>query len=334
MTAPTAPTAPATYTIALEEHFALPEILERTSHVSGPQSDAAAAATRPMLLDLGDQRLAAMDAAGVDLQVLSHTAPGLEHVPGGDAPALARAANDAVLDAVARHPTRFAGFATLAVGDPAAAAEELQRTAGLGLRGALVNGMVQGRFLDHPSFDDLLGVAEQLDVPLYVHPGVPPPEVVRAYYAGFSDDVTRALSTVAWGWHAETAVHVLRLVLAGVFDRHPRLQVVIGHMGETLPVMLDRASSLLSPMSGLQRPVRDYLTSHVHLTIAGVYSQPAFLAALQTWGSDRLMYSTDFPYVPGAAAAKFLADVQLSPADRRRFAAGNAAALLKLELLA
>ena len=319
------------YTIALEEHFATPAILARTASVAGPQSPADAEALHPRLLDLDDQRIAAMDATGVDLQVISHTAPGMEHVV-DDAPALAREANDLLLGAIARHPDRFAGFATLPVNDPPAAAEELRRCVGLGLRGALVNGTVDGRFLDHPAFDDLLTVADELGVPLYVHPGVPPRAVVDAYYAGFSDPVSRTLSTAAWGWHAETAVHVLRLVLGGAFDRHPGLQVIIGHMGEMLPVMIDRATGLLDPVSGLPRSLRDYVTSHVSVTVAGVYSLPAFSAAVQAFGIDRLMFSTDYPYVPGAPARQFLATVPLAPADRLRLASGNAAALLGLTL--
>lgn len=320
------------YTIALEEHFAIPTILSRTAHIPGPMTPADAEKVVPHLLDLGEQRIAAMDAMGVDLQVVSHTAPGIEHILDDDASALAKAANDVLLEAISRHPLRFAGFATLPVADPAAAAEELRRTVALGMRGALVNGMVDGRFLDHPAFDDLLTVAEELNVPLYLHPGVPPPAVIEAYYAGFSDAVTRMLSTSAWGWHSETAIHVLRLVLAGVFDRHPGLQVVIGHMGEMLPVMVDRANGLLTPISGLPKSVREYLTEHVHLTIAGVYSPPAFSAAVQTFGIDRLMFSTDYPYVPGLPARKFLETVPLAPADRRRLAGENAATLLGLTI--
>ena len=296
------------YTIAIEEHFAIPEILARAAHVQGPLLNRVAPMITPQLLDLGEARLAAMDSTGVDVQVLSHTAPGLEHVLSEDSPHLARTANDVLLDAISRHPRRFAGFATLALSHPQTAAEELQRTVELGLRGALINGTVDGRFLDDPRFDDLLCVAESNDVPLYVHPGVPPAAVIRAYYAGFSEDATATLSTAAWGWHAETAVHVLRLVLAGVFDRHPRLQIVIGHMGEMLPVMLDRVNTLLSPVAGLQRPVRDYLTEHVHVTIAAIYSPPAFQAAMQTWGVGRLMYATDYPYVPGAPRPAVPAD--------------------------
>ena len=318
------------YTIAVEEHFAIPAILARTAHVAGPQLPQDAAATRPHLLDLGEMRIAAMDATGVDVAVISHTAPGIEHIGAADAAALAREANDVLLDAVSRHPTRFAGFATLPVTDPAAAAEELRRTVDLGLRGTLLNGTVGGRFLDDPAFDDLFTVAAERRVPVYLHPGVPRPSIVAAYYGGFSDDVTAVFSTSAWGWHAETAVHVLRLVLAGVLDRHPGLQLVVGHMGEMLPVMLDRADTLLTPVAGLPRSVREYLTEHVHLTIAGIYSVPAFQAAVAAFGIDRIMFATDHPYVPPAPARRFLDTVPLAPADRRRLAGGNAAALLGL----
>jgi predicted TIM-barrel fold metal-dependent hydrolase len=318
------------FTVALEEHFGMPALMARNHHVVGPEPFPPGSEKYAQLVELGERRIAAMDAAGVDIQVISHTAPALEHVLDGDGPALAREANDLLLDLIGRRPTRFAGFAALPVSDPGAAADELRRTVGLGLVGALVNGAVDGRFLDDPSFDDLLTVAEDLGVPIYVHPGIPPAAVKEAYYSGFSPAVSNIFATAAWGWHAETAVHVLRLVLAGVFDRHPRLQIIIGHMGEMLPVMIDRANSVLSPVSGLERPVRDYLTDHVHLTIAGVFSPPAFQAAVQTWGIGRLMFSTDYPFVPGAPAKAFLRNIPLAPEDRLRFAGLNAAALLKL----
>jgi predicted TIM-barrel fold metal-dependent hydrolase len=196
----------------------------------------------------------------------------------------------------------------------------------------MVSGGVDGRFLDHPSFDALLSVASTRGVPLYVHPGIPPEAVRTAYYSGFDDGVNRMLSTAAWGWHSETAIHLLRLVLAGAFERHPRLQVVVGHMGEMLPVMLDRSSALLSPMSGLPKSVKEYVVEHVSITIAGVYNLPAFSAAVAAVGIDRIMFSTDYPYGPAAPAMQFCRTVPLAPDDRRRLMSGNAAALLGLDV--
>jgi uncharacterized protein len=320
------------YTIAIEEHYASPAIMARTQDVPGPLTSEVGAALHPALVDLGPARLAAMDEAGIDFQVLSHTAPGVECIVHPDATALARAANDSVLEAVSECPHRLGGFATLPISDPDAAAAELARCLDGGMLGALVSGGVDGRFLDDPSFDAILSVAASHRVPLYVHPGIPPEEIRRTYFSGFSDAVNRMFSTAAWGWHSETAVHVLRLVLAGVFDRHPDLQVVIGHMGEMLPVMLDRSSALLSPLSGLPRTVREYVTEQVSITIAGVYNLPAFNAAVASIGIDRVMFSTDYPYGPSAPAMQFARTVPLAPADRRRFMGENAAGLLGLTI--
>lgn len=320
------------YTIALEEHYASVAIMARTEDVPGPLSPAAGSALHPALVDLGPARLAAMDQAGIDFQVLSHTAPGVECILDPDAPALARAANDSVLEAVSENPDRLGGFATLPISDPDAAAKEFQRCLDRGMLGALVSGGVEGRFLDDPSFDAILSIAASYRAPLYVHPGIPPEAVRRSYYTGFSDAVNRMLSTAAWGWHSETAVHVLRLVLAGVFDRHPDLQLIIGHMGEMLPVMLDRSSALLSPLSDLPKTVREYVTEHVSITIAGVYNLPAFNAAVASIGVDRIMFSTDYPYGPAAPAMQFARTVPLARADRRRFMGENASRLLGLSI--
>lgn len=318
------------HTVALEEHFATSAVLERTKDVPGPMTEEAARLQVPLLLDLDARRLEAMDEAGVDVQVISHTAPGLEWVDASEAPALAREANDVLADAIRRHPTRFAGLAALPVSDLAACAPELERAVQLGLRGALLNGTVDGRFLDDPRFEDVLATAERLEVPLYLHPGIPPEAVRKAYYSGFSEPVSATLATAAWGWHSETAIHVLRLLLAGVFDRHPRLDIIVGHMGEMLPVMAVRAETLLAPIAGLERPLRAYFADHVYFTTAGIFDHFAFAAATALVGIDRMMYAIDYPYVPAAPTAAFLTSVALEAHDRARFAGGNATRLLGL----
>lgn len=318
------------FTVALEEHFAIPAILDRTAHVVGPMSEEHARMQVPLLLDLDDARLEAMDAAGVDVQVISHTAPGMEWVAAREARAIAVEANDVLADAVGRHPDRYAGLAALPVTDPGAAADELRRAVGLGLKGALVNGIADGRFLDDPVYADVLATAEELGVPIYVHPGVPPAAVREAYYSGIEPRIDAILATAAWGWHAETAVHVLRLIASGVFDRHPGLDIVIGHMGEMLPPMAGRVEMLLGAVADLERPIREYFSSNVYITIAGVFDPIAFRGAASLVGIDRMMFSIDYPYVPAAPATAFLHNVELDPDDRRKFAGGNASRLLQL----
>jgi predicted TIM-barrel fold metal-dependent hydrolase len=310
--------------IAIEEHYARKADLEGRG---GLPPDVAA-----QLCDLGEGRIAAMDAAGIDLQVLSLTAPGAQAFPAADAASMARDANDQLAEAVGRHPDRLAAFAALPTADPAAASVELERTVGRhGFKGGMVNGQTEGRFLDDRRFWPIPEAAEALGVPIYLHPAPPPAPVADAYYAGFSPFVSFTFSTSAWGWHVETAVHVLRMVLAGVFDRFPRLQVVVGHLGEALPFMLARTSNRLPPQeTGLPRHVQEYVREHVHLSISGFFFVPPFLNTLLEFGVDRLLFSVDHPFSSNREGRAFLDSLPISPADREKIAHGNAERLLRL----
>jgi predicted TIM-barrel fold metal-dependent hydrolase len=317
--------------IALEEHFWTTEI-ERTLRTQRNPDATSTSALGLDLADLGERRLAAMDAAGIDVQVISHTTPGVQTIDAETAVRLARDANDRLAVAVASHPDRFAGFATLPTPAPDAAADELERAVGeLGFKGAMVNGHTGGRFLDDPSFAAVLDRAERLGVPLYLHPTEPVPAVREAYYEGFAPQVGWFLSAAAWGWHAETGLHVLRLVLAGVFERYPRLQLIVGHMGEMLPFMLARIDDNLPPrVTGLERLPSEYILSHVHVTTSGLFTLPPLLCTLMVFGAERLMFSVDWPYAPNEPGRRLLESVPVSPADRERIAHGNAERLLGL----
>ncbi len=212
------------------------------------------------ICDLGETRIAAMDEADIDVAVLSLVAPGVEQLDGPEAIRLARDCNDELAAAVGRYPDRLAGFATLPVSAPDAAAEELDRALKEGFLGAVINGHSQGRYLDNPFFEPILERAAALKAPIYLHPTIPPRAVIESCYAGFPADVTFALATVGWGWHINTATHALRLILGGVFDRHPTLQIIIGHMGEATSFMLPRFDATLKPeLTGLRHPVSTYL---------------------------------------------------------------------------
>ena len=230
-------------TITLEEHFATPAFL------NGPgariKERPQAAQLLDQLCDLGERRIADMDAAGIDVQVLSLTSPGVDQLDATEAVKLAHDTNDILADAVRRHPSRFAGFATLPTASPETAADELDRMVRKhSFKGAVINGHIRGRYLDDEFFWPILERAEALQVPLYLHPTSPPQPVIEASYAGnYTAEVTDRLATAAWGWHIETAIHTLRLILSGAFDRYPRLQLVIGHLGEALPFMLPRIDS-------------------------------------------------------------------------------------------
>ncbi|WP_327582358.1 amidohydrolase family protein [Nonomuraea sp. NBC_00507] len=227
-----------------------------------------------------------MDAAGIDLQVLSHTVPGPGILDATRAVPAARAANDALAEAVAAYPHRFAGFAALPTPDPRAAARELERAVSeLGMRGALLNGLTHGQFLDHPCYAPLLECAAALGVPLYLHPSRPPEAVTRAYYDGLSPLMADHLATAAWGWHSETALHLLRIIVSGVFDRFPDLQVIVGHMGEMIPFALARINTVLTPVADhLRQPVADYFQTNIWLTTSGYTTFPPLQCALSVVG--------------------------------------------------
>ena len=235
--------------VALEEHFSIPSLVKRIDPAviarrgfKGRKQAPGKPSLNDLLADIGDVRLKSMDENGVTVQVLSPGGPGPDLVPGADGVALARELNDQLAAACAKHPNRFAGFASLPMASPEACADELRRCVkDLGFPGALINGTTEKRFLDHPSYDGLLTAAVELDVPIYIHPHLPPPEVFDIYYAGLPDGADRVLATAGWGWHSEVAIQVLRMALAGTFDKHPKLKIVIGHMAEMLPV-IDRKS--------------------------------------------------------------------------------------------
>jgi hypothetical protein len=317
--------------ISLEDHFWTPDIAEAIGALRNPDTDAGGPLAAN-LADLGERRLAAMDAAGIDLQVISHTTPGVQHLDAEIAIPLAREANDALAQAVAEHPDRFAGFATLPTSAPQAAADELERSVTeLGLLGAMINGHTNGRFLDDPAFDVLHERAVRLRVPLYLHPAEPVPAVRDAYYQGFAPAVSWFLSAAAFGWHAETGIHVLRMVLGGVFDRHPELSLVIGHMGEMLPFMLQRVDDNLPPrVTGLERMPSEYVLANVHITTSGLFSVPPLMCALMVFGVERVLFSVDWPYAPNEDGQRLLETAPLSPGDLELIAHGNAERLLGL----
>jgi len=318
-------------TITLEEHYVTPAFLE------GPgrqyKERAQAAQLIDQLCDLGDRRIAEMDAAGIDMQVLSLASPGVNQLDATEAVELARDTNDLLADAVRSHPSRFAGFATVPTAAPDTAADELERMVREhGFKGAVINGHTRGRYLDDEFFWPILQRAEALQVPLYLHPTLPPQPVIEASYVGnFAAEVTAKLARGAWGWHIETAIHVLRLILSGAFDRYPRLQLVIGHLGEALPFMLPRIDRTLPiEVTKLHRPIGAYLRENLHYTVSGFNFTPTFLNLLLEVGVNRIMFSADYPYGSMSQARTFLDQLPVSPADKERIAHDNAELLLGL----
>jgi predicted TIM-barrel fold metal-dependent hydrolase len=316
--------------VTLEEHFSVPELLKGRPDLTKdwawtPQR------LKDDLADLGDRRLADMDKGEVSVQVLSATMPGADLMDGDEGIRYARAANDRLAEAVRQHPNRFAGFAHLPMRSPEAAADELERAVTLlGFRGAMINGTTQDLFLDDPRFAPILACAVRLAVPIYIHPNLPPKAVYDAYYDRLPGMAGFVLATGAFGWHAEVGIHVLRMVFAGTFDQHPGLKVIIGHMGEMLPFMLERADFCARGMSHM-RPPSQTILDHVYITTAGVFSTSAFLSALTSFGADRILYSVDYPYADVVPAKRWIDSVPLSPADRVKILHANADRLLKLD---
>ncbi|MFD6199127.1 amidohydrolase family protein [Mycobacteriaceae bacterium NPDC060252] len=316
--------------ITLEEHFTT------TEHWSAIEQFMPAVATAPelrtALLDLDDQRIAAMDAGGVDVQVLSLASGAQHRLTTADATALVRDANDAAFAATRRHPKRLRMFASLALGDPARAADELRRgVLQLGCLGGFLNGTEGGSFLDDPRYTPIYEAADELEVPLYLHP-TPPPRAVRAVYtAGLAERSAYLLSTAAWAWHAELGLHCLRIIVSGVFDRHPGLRFIVGHLGEFLPFGLFRAEDgLQQQVTGLARPVSEYFLDHFVLTTSGYFTAPPFMCARDVVGIDRLMYSVDYPYRSNTAGAVFLRQLPIPGDELAMLTSGNAARYLKL----
>jgi predicted TIM-barrel fold metal-dependent hydrolase len=329
-------------TITLEEHFVTESFLRATG-VQGQRLPPPLAELKEKLLDLGAGRIAAMDEAGIDFQILSlaaisrfsaAAATGFDSLDTATAVPLARDVNDELADAVRKNPTRLGAFAELALKDPATAAFELERcVTKLGFCGVLCSGMTDGLFLDDPRFLPVFEAAEHLGVPFYLHPAPPPETIHRAYYSGLSEEAGHLLSIAGWGWHTETGLHTLRLILAGLFDRFPALQLIIGHMGEGLPYAMARTSGILSAAAKhLRQPVAAYFQSNIHITTSGYFTQPPFRCAMEVVGLSRLMFSVDYPFSPNTRGRAFLDDAgkALDAGEMEALTHGNAERALRL----
>ncbi len=285
----------------------------------------------PKALDIGAGRIAEMDAHGIDMQVLSSSTP-VQLAPADRATSLARASNDRLAAAMRAHPTRFSGFACLPWQDPQAAADELDRAVGeLGMKGVLLIGRPGPTFLDDGRYEPVLAKLAALKVPLYVHPGMPLPQVQRPYYGGLPATVTARLSLFGWGWHNEAGIHVVRMILSGLFDRFPDLRVISGHWGEMVPFYLQRMDDTLSrAVTGLSRSILDTYRDQVYVTPSGMMNLPHFRFVHEVLGAGRILYSVDYPYLTNTGARRFLDDLPVGGEDREKIAHGNVEALLGL----
>ncbi len=316
--------------IAIEEHFVTSEGVELSERL-GRFRGGAVAAVADKLADLGEGRIEAMDEAGIDVQVLSTPAIGIQSIDPAESVLLSKAINDKLAKAVAEHPDRFAGFAALPTVDAEAAAEELERTVTeMGFKGAMISGHTRGKWLDDQQFWPIFERAEALDVPIYLHPAPPPPAVFDAYFSELPGIIGNVLSMPGWGWHAETGLHSLRMVIGGVFDRFPTLQIIIGHMGEMIPFSLARANNVSRFATHLEHGIAEYFHRNFWITTSGYFTFAPLQCALTVFGADRIIFSVDYPYADNVEATEFLHAAPMSPADREKIAHGNVERLLKM----
>jgi predicted TIM-barrel fold metal-dependent hydrolase len=323
--------------IAIEEHWNSAGIRGALDRLQGGARDESVAFNtmgdnQARLEDIGQGRVEAMNAAGIDLSILSVVTPATQALPAREAIALARDANDEATDAVRAHPARFRAFATLPTSDPQAAAAELERCATrLGHVGAMIHGRTGTRTLDDPAYDDLFAIAARLHQPIFIHPQIPSNELRDAAYRGLDPLIDLGLATFGWGWHMDAGLSALRLILRGTFDRHPELQLVLGHWGEMLLFWMDRADSLSGIAKHLERRVPDYITTNIHITSSGMLQERLLRHTLDFTRADQVLFSTDYPFHrPGAAAAGHFFDAIPDPSDRSKIASGNAEALFHL----
>lgn len=311
--------------ISIEEHFWIADLRDRYTGYTrvSPHHPTKA------LNDLGDLRLQQMDEAGIDFQIVSHMQPGTQTMDADSAVTLARRANDTLYEAVRAHPTRFGGFAEIPTPDPKAAADELERTVTkYGFKGALVNGLTGTTFLDDKRFWSLFERAQALDVPIYLHPAIPHPAVMNAYYAEYNPNGFPA-GAVLWGFMAETGLQAVRLIQSGVFERYPRLKFILGHLGEAIPFMLWRCDWLYRNVFG-QSGFADAFREHFYVTTSGNFSQSALTCTLAELGGHRVMFAVDWPFNSNVEAVSFLNEAPIGDDDRQRIFHGNAERLFGL----
>jgi predicted TIM-barrel fold metal-dependent hydrolase len=322
-------------TVTLEEHVTFPELVAEIKQLSNkPQITLGSVAQLAAKLeDITGERLTSMNQQGITMQVLSVVGMGANLVEGRAGVDIAKKYNDTVAERIKDNPDRFTAFAHLPMLSPKAAADELERAIKtLGFKGALINGMSDNEFLDNPKYAPILERAQKLDVPIYLHPGLPPEAVANAYYSELPKDSGQRLSVAGWGWHAETALHVLRMIIAGTFDKYPKLKLIIGHMGEMLPVMMARCDTMFKPgyAGNNQRTISQTLKDQVYITTSGIFTEPPLTAAIATFGIDRILYSVDYPFATNEVGKQFLDSLQLSVMDMEKLTHGNADKLLKL----
>ncbi|MFJ8941357.1 amidohydrolase family protein [Streptomyces sp. NPDC102365] len=293
------------------------------------------------LAELGPRRIGAMDKAGLNVQILSAHTPGVQNVKGKKGIDFAYRLNKLLVDGpMATHPGRFKAFATLPLQNPEASADELERTVREdGFLGCLTNGIIGEKFLDHPDFEPLLARAQALDVPIYIHPGLPPDEVFEIYYSNMRPEYQKefqdqVLSISAYGWHQEVVTQCLRMITSGVFDRHPKLQIIVGHMGEGLPFFYERIVEKMSEVTkkSLDKPFEQYFHDNFWFTTSAFPQTELLNLLLKYISVDRVMFATDYPFADMETQTDWFRGVALPREAKEKIAFRNAEKLFGIKV--
>lgn len=323
------------YRVSTEETFGLPEVYDATARLieAGvadevglglPPRDSALAAK---LFDLGEGRIADMDRAGIDMQVLSLWSPGVQLFSAKEGTQLAALANERLAEAVARNPDRLAGLVSVAPQDPEAAALEIERgMATLGLHGVLINSYTKGAYLDDRKFWPIFESAQAHDAAIYIHPRKPAPSMYEPFSAYQMDGAM-------WGFHVDISTHAVRLLLCGVFDQFPNLKIVLGHMGEGLPFWLNRLDVISSrnEIDTITRKPSEYFLDNFVITTSAMFWDPVLELSLKVLGPDRIMFGVDYPFAPNEAGVRWLDAAPVDEMVRRKIYSENAKRVFHLD---
>lgn len=332
--------------ITTEEHFILTDVQESIMELNKPDPDGVPLKTMLAALeektgfahedDLDEhkKRIKFMNDNDIRMQILSYGNNPPSNLTGEKAIELCQLCNDVLHEYVELRPTRFQGFAVLPINEPEAAAEEFRRCINeLGMKGALIAGRGHdGTFLDHPQYEPIFKAASELNAPIYLHPAPVTPEIYQSYYKSPSyDEVTSStFACFGYGWHTDVGVHAVRLVLSGLFDRYPNLEMIIGHWGEFVPFFLERMDQALLD-SKLEHPISTYFEKHFYITPSGMFTKPQFDMVRHYFGIDKILYAVDYPYIKPDDVSTFLDTLGLTEEEKEKIAYKNAEKLFNID---
>jgi len=330
--------------ITLEEHFILPEVKDEMAKLVQPDPEGVPLKTMLEALESKtgftdddeiqnhEQRIKFMEEHNVAVQILSYGNGAPSNLTGEKAIELCRYANDKLYGYIEMYPERFLGFACIPINEPQAAAEELERAVTqLGFKGVLIPVRPHDGFLEQEKYDVIFAKAEALGVPIYLHPAPVNADVYQSYYKSdaYTDATAASFASFGYGWHVDVGIHAIHLVLGGVFDKHPNLQMIIGHWGEFIPFFLERMDEALLS-DHLVHPISQYFKNHFYITPSGMLTHPQFEMVKNAFGIDRILYAADYPYIKPEKLGTFLNDLGLSLEDQAKINYKNAQHLLKL----